>query len=84
MLATTLAIIEAFAKMRELGRNISELADATTEKDKKRLMQQAGEVITDILGDDFAPSESETTLELNFAVLKLKHTIKRDRKKPKK
>jgi len=82
--ATTLAIIEAFAKMRELGRNIRELADATTESDKKRLMQQAGEVITDIFGDDLAPSESETTLELNFAVLKLKHTVKRDRKKPKK
>ena len=75
---TTLAIIEAFAKMRELGRNIRELADDTTsDADKKRLMQKAGEAITDIFGDDLAPSESETTLELNFALLKLKHTVKR-------
>ena len=83
---TTLAIIEAFAKMRKLGRNIRELADTTTsDADKKRLMQRAGEVITDIFGDDLAPDESETTLELNFALLKLKHTIKRGRKqKPKK
>jgi len=82
---TTLAIIEAFAKMRELGRNIRELADDTTsDADKKRLMQRAGEAITDIFGDDLAPSESETTLELNFAVLKLKHTIKRKSKPRKK
>ena len=82
---TTLAIIEAFAKMRELGRNIRELAGTTSETEKKRLMQRAGEVITDIFGDDLAPNESETTLELNFALLKLKHTIKRGRKqKPKK
>ena len=41
--ATTLAIIEAFAKMRELGRNIRELADTTSDDDKKRLMHRAGE-----------------------------------------
>jgi len=82
---TTLAIIEAFAKMRELGRNIRELAGTTSEDEKKRLMQRAGEVITVIFGDDLAPNESETTLELNFALLKVKHTIKRGRKqKPKK
>ena len=82
---TTLAIIEAFAKMRDLGRNIRELAGTTSDYDKKRIMQRAGEVITDIFGDDLAPNESETTLELNFALLKLKHTIKRGRKqKPKK
>ena len=83
--ATTLAIIETFAKMRELGRNIRELAGTTSEDEKKRLMQRAGEVITDIFGDDLAPNESETTLELNFALLKLKHTVKRGQKqKPKK
>ena len=38
-------------------------------------MQQAGKVITDIFGNDLAPSESEATLEPNFAVLKLKHLL---------
>jgi hypothetical protein len=82
---TTLAIIEAFTKIRELGRNIKELATTTSEADKKQLMQKAGEAITDIFATDLEPSESETTYELNFAVLKFKHTVKRDRKpKPKK
>ena len=77
---TTLAIIEAFTKMRQLGRNIKELANTTSDADKKQLMQQAGEIITDIFADDLEPLESETTYELNFAVLKFKHTVKKGSK----
>jgi len=40
-------------------------------------MRKSGEIITEILGDDLNVNETETTIELNFAVLKLKHTIKR-------
>ena len=78
---TTLAIIETFTKMRRLGRNVKELASVTSDTEKKQLMQQAGEIITDIFADDLEPLESETTVELNFALLKFKHTVKRDRKK---
>ena len=80
---TTLAIIEAFTKMRQLGRNIRELADTTSDADKKQLMRRAGEIITDIFADDLEPHESETTYELNFAVLKFKHTVTRKSKSKK-
>jgi len=33
--------------------------------------------MADLLDQDLSEVESETTLELNFAVLKLKHTTKR-------
>jgi len=33
--------------------------------------------MTDLLDQDLEETESETTVELNFAVLKLKHTTKR-------
>ena len=78
---TTLAIIETFTKMRRLGRSIKELSSAASDADKKQLMQKTGELITDIFADDLEPLESETTIELNFALLKFKHTVKRDRKK---
>ena len=81
---TTLAIIETFTKMRRLGRNVKELAAVTSDAEKKQLMQQAGEIITDIFADDLEPLESETTIELNFALLKFKHTVKREQKKKKK
>lgn len=40
-------------------------------------MQKGGELISDILGNDLNPTESETELELNFAMLKLKHKVVR-------
>ena len=78
---TTLAIIETFTKMRRLGRSVRELASVTSEAEKKQLMQQTGEIITDIFADDLEPLESESTIEINFALLKFKHTVKRGRKK---
>ncbi len=40
-------------------------------------MKKSGEIISELLDDDLHTSESETTIELNFAVLKFKHTIKK-------
>jgi hypothetical protein len=43
-------------------------------------MQKSGEIIADILDDSLENDESETTIELNLAVLKFKHTIKKSKK----
>jgi hypothetical protein len=40
-------------------------------------MQKSGDIIADILGEDMKTTDTETSIELNFALLKLKHTIKR-------
>jgi len=74
---TTLAIIETFAKIRELTRTVGELAKKKTNEEKKPLMQKSGEIISDILGDSLNVSETETTFEINLAVMNIKHTIKR-------
>ena len=78
---TTLAIIETFTKMRRLGRSVRELATVTSEAEKKQLMQKTGEIVTDIFADDLEPLESESTIEINFALLRFKHTVKRGQKK---
>ena len=74
---TTLAIIETFASIKNLSRNIKELSNVTDERKKKDIMRKSGEIITEIFDDDLSLNETETTIELNFAVLKFKHTIKR-------
>lgn len=74
---TTLAIIETFANIKNLSRNIKKLTEVKNEAEKKDIMRKSGDIITEILGDDLNVNETETTIELNFAVLKLKHTIKR-------
>ena len=77
---TTLAIIETFARIRNLSRNIKELSDVRDEKKKQSLLKKSGEMIVEILEDNLSADESETTIELNFAVLKFKHTTKKKKK----
>ena len=77
---TTLTIVDTFAKLRELQRTIGEMAKSPDEFQQKSLMQKSGEIVDDLFGDSFATNETETEIELNFAVLKLKHTIKRKKK----
>jgi len=43
-------------------------------------MQKSGEIIAEILEDDLQTTDTETSIELNFAVLKFKHVIKRKNK----
>jgi len=74
---TTLAIIETFTHIRELSRTISELSASSDESQQKSLMQKGGNIITELLGEDLATTDTETSIELNFAVLKFKHTVNR-------
>ena len=76
----TLEIIETFAKVRELSRTIAELHEHDKEK-QKSMLQKSGEIISDIICSDLKPSETETTIELNLAILSVKHTVKRTTKK---
>ncbi len=77
---TTLSIIETFSKIRELGKNLQLLSKQNNDEAKEPLLQKSGEIIAEILDDDLNLSETETTIEINFAVLKFKRTIKRDKK----
>ncbi len=73
----TIEIIETFTKLREFSRSVSELTQTTDKQKQKSLVKKSGEIITEILGDDSNVSGTETSIELNLAVLKFKHTIKR-------
>jgi len=74
---TTIDIIETFTKIRELSRTVVELAENPEESKQKSLMQRSGEIIADILGDDMQVTDTETSIEINFALMKFKHTVKR-------
>ena len=76
----TLAIIETFSKMRKLSRNIKTLSNVKDKREQKALMQKSGEIIAELLDDDLQTTDTETSIELNFAVLKFKHTIKKKNK----
>ena len=78
---TTIAIVETFAKMRELSKAISQLSETQEEGRQKALMQKSGEILAEVLDDDaLEVSGDETTIEINFAIMKIKHTVKRSKK----
>lgn len=70
-------IIETFAKIRELSRTVKALSVVRDDAGQKGLMQRSGELITEILDDDLETNGTETSIELNFAVLRFKHTIRK-------
>ena len=78
--AAAIAIIEAFAKLRELSRNIAKLADEKEGPRQQSLMQNSGDIFSQLIAADIPVSETETTFEINFAVMKFRHTIKKETK----
>ena len=78
--AVTIAIIETFAKVRELKRELVELHKETNKVVQEAKMRHFGDVLTDIVMPDLETSETESSLEINFIIGKIKHTVKRVRK----
>ena len=76
----TFAIIETFVKVRELKRELVELHQEKDKKMQTSKMQHFGEVLTDIVMPDMQTQETESSLEINFLIGKIKHTVKRVRK----
>jgi hypothetical protein len=78
----TLEIIETYHKIRSFGKVAKQLALEKDKNQQQKLIKKSGTLISDILNREFDPNAaSETTIELNLAMLKIKHTIKKDAKK---
>jgi hypothetical protein len=78
----TLHIVETFAKVREFSKTAKALALQKDHTKQQTLLKKSGALIGDILNSEFAKdTSSETTIELNLAMLKIKHTIKKEAKK---
>ena len=42
---------------------------------QQSLLRQSGEIMADVIGKNLSTTSSETEIELNFAVVKIKHKI---------
>ena len=73
----TLTFIETFAKLRELGSTLNTLSTSENKLEQESLMRQSGHLFTELFDDHLKTTDSETSLELNFAILKLRHSVKR-------
>ena len=78
--AVTFAIIETFYKVRNLKRELLELHSEPDKDVQEQKMKHFGEVLSDIVMPDMETSETESSLEINFIIGKVKHCVKRVRK----
>ena len=80
---TTLAIIDTFVEVREMARPMEALQnviDGGTEQ--QSLLQKTGQLLATVVGNNLSTASTETEIELNFAVVKIKHKfIRKDEDK---
>lgn len=79
-LNVTFAIIETFTQVRNLKRELVDLHGETDNEKRATKMQHFGKVLSDIVMPDLEISETESMLEINFFIGKIKHTVKRIKK----
>ena len=73
---TTIAIIDTFAQVREMARTMEALQNETDNKEKQAsLLHRSGELMAEVIGQNLSTKSVETEIELNFAVVKIKHKI---------
>lgn len=77
---TTLAIINTFAEVRELKRKLLEIHDTVSQEEKRMGMTRIGDILADLIMPDLETTETQSSLEFNFVIGKLKHSITRHRK----
>lgn len=77
---TTMAIIDTFVTARELARTMEALQTVTDDggEQQKGLLHRTGTLLSDLVARNLRTESSETEIELNFAVVKIKHRVIRN------
>jgi phage regulator Rha-like protein len=83
---TTLAIIESFAHLRELARNVDTLLSIEAPpnvEQRQSLIKRSSHILSDLLtvADDEDITETEASIEVNLYAIKMKRTVKKTKKK---
>ena len=73
---TTLAIVDTFVQVRELARTMEALQNVEDGGAQQRtLLQRTGDLLAEVVGHNLSTRTTETEIELNFAVVKIKHKV---------
>ena len=74
--STTLAIVDTFVQVRELARTMESLQTVKDGSIQQRtLLQRTGDLLAEVVGHNLSTRTTETEIELNFAVVKIKHKV---------
>lgn len=75
---TNIAIIETFVMVREMARTMENLQHEQDGGERqKTLLQHSGELMAEVIGQNLSTRSVETEIELNLAVIKIRHKVTR-------
>lgn len=79
---TTIAIIESYARLRQLSRNLNMLSKETDAEKQKTLAECSSKLLQELFSTDEHgdTTETESSIELNLYALKMKRTVKKTKK----
>ena len=73
---TTLAIIDTFVEIREMARTIEALQNVSDGGEQQQtLLKKTGHILGNVIGINLSTATTETEIELNFAVVKIRHKV---------
>ena len=73
---TTLAIIDTFVEIREMARTIETLQNVSDGGEQQQtLLKKTGHILGNVIGTNLSTASTETEIELNFAVVKIRHKV---------
>lgn len=76
----TFAIIETFSLVRQVKRELLAMHNETDTEKQQSKIRHFGEMLSSIVMPELETSETESSMEINFFIGKIKHTVKRVRK----
>jgi len=79
-IATTIAIIDAFAKIKELTREVYHFAQAKTDKQRVKIFENSTEIIADLLDNELTVSQQETSLKVKLPFFEITKKVTRVKK----
>ena len=72
----TLAIIETYAKVRSMVRDMEALqTEKAGSPEQANMLTRAGHKLASLIGDNLSTVSRKTTIELNLALLKISHEV---------
>jgi len=79
-IATTIAIIDAFAKIKELTREVYQFSQAKTDKQRVKIFENSTEIIADLLDNELTVSQQETSLKVKLPFFEITKKVTRVKK----